>query len=792
MKNKLFYLLFCTVIYSAYTQNSISSISGKVTSTKGEVLYGVTVLLENTNKGVATNEKGNYTINNIPSGYYNLLFSYVGFISKTIQIRLDEGQQLIQNVSLDESITEINQVTVKGVSQTEKVRQQPFAVNAISTKSLSNMSADIQGVLNTVEGVRIRKEGGLGSNAIFSLYGFSGNQIKFFKDGIPMDNFGSSLSLNTIAVNSIDRIEVYNGVVPVALGTDALGGAINIITKQNKNYFDASYTYGSFNTHRASVNGSYTNINTGFTVRGNINFNHSDNNYKVFADIKDVYGNILNSQWVKRFHDKYTSGAVNIETGFVNKSYADQLLLGITVSKDDNQIQTGSTMSTVYGGILREGETAISTLKYKKNDLFTEGLDAHFRAAYNNIKTNNLDALTGIRYNWLGEAMETGTNEGEQGERNDETLTDSEFTTQFNLGYELNSKHTFAFNHAYQYFKRKTFDVFDPDKIQNQFPKSLNKNVLGVSYSYNPNNKWNTTFFGKSYFLNVRTSKQYDFGTSDSRIDAFKNNTDAFGYGVATSYFILENLQLKASYEHTYRMPTATEIFGDNLFVTANPELGPEQSDNFNVNARVNFETGKDQDLQIEGSFIYRNAKDLIYQKVTIASPMTNYENLSEVRTIGYAGNIKYSLGNFLRLGANLTFQDITDQANYVYSDYAGQQVNYQKGFRIPNTPYFFGNANLALSFKNVVLSDTNLTLSYFGNYTHEYFLSWAEYGSKDTKKIIPEQFAHDIAFTYSLKNGIYNITLECRNLTDKMLFDQYKLQKPGRAFYVKFRYAFN
>lgn len=57
-----------------------------------------------------------------------------------------------------------------------------------------------------------------------------------------------------------ERIEVYKGVVPISLGGDALGGAVNIVTKQNmRKYIDASYSIGSFNTHKASFSGRFAN-----------------------------------------------------------------------------------------------------------------------------------------------------------------------------------------------------------------------------------------------------------------------------------------------------------------------------------------------------------------------------------------------------------------------------------------------------------------------------------------------------------------------------------------------------
>ena len=66
-----------------------------------------------------------------------------------------------------------------------------------------------------------------------------------------------------------ERVEVYKGVLPVNLGADALGGAVNIVSRRDANYLDATYSFGSFNTHKVSVNGAYTHLKTGFTVRAN-------------------------------------------------------------------------------------------------------------------------------------------------------------------------------------------------------------------------------------------------------------------------------------------------------------------------------------------------------------------------------------------------------------------------------------------------------------------------------------------------------------------------------------------
>src|SRR5690606_27999865 len=124
--------------------------------------------------------------------------------------------------------------------------------------------------------------------------------------GIPMDHFGSSFQINNIPINIAERIEVYKGVVPIWLGSDALGGAINIITgDRHRNYVDVSYSYGSFNTHRTVVNAAITN-KKGLTAQLSAYQNYSDNDYKVTVEPSDVYtGAYAPNTVLRRFHDVY-------------------------------------------------------------------------------------------------------------------------------------------------------------------------------------------------------------------------------------------------------------------------------------------------------------------------------------------------------------------------------------------------------------------------------------------------------------------------------------------------------
>ena len=103
------------------------------------------------------------------------------------------------------------------------------------------------------------------------------------------------------------RVEVYKGVVPVELGGDALGGAINIITDNSRRTrVNASYSFGSFNTHKTNAYAEHT-TKSGFYVSLNAYQNYSDNDYKVNIDHYTKFGETGNSVVyedleVRRFH----------------------------------------------------------------------------------------------------------------------------------------------------------------------------------------------------------------------------------------------------------------------------------------------------------------------------------------------------------------------------------------------------------------------------------------------------------------------------------------------------------
>ena len=83
------------------------------------------------------------------------------------------------------------------------------------------------------------------------------------------------------------------------------------------------------------------------------------------------------------------------------------------------------------------------------------------------------------------------------------------------------------------------------------------------------------------------------------------------------------------------------------------------------------------------------------------------------------------------------------------------------------------------------------LTVSYDNQYLHSFTYYSSRIGSNKGDYVVPDQFSHNISFSYSLQKGRYNVSLECRNFTDEKLYDNFSLQKPVGLFMVKLRVCF-
>lgn len=761
-------------------------VSGKVLSLDGEPIDYATVFLKGTEYLSSTNEKGLYHIN-APEGKYTIVFSSAGFEKREMQVDIKAGERTRLNVKL-KSATQLAEVIVVG-NQLSKVKNSAFNATAVNTQELVNTTKTLSEALSKAPGMKIRESGGVGSDMAVTMDGFSGKHVKVFIDGVPQEGVGSSFGLNNIPVNFADRIEVYRGVVPVGFGSDAIGGVINIVTpkRQRRWFVDASYSYGSFNTHKSYVNFGQTTKN-GLKYEINAFQNYSDNNYWVDSPVEDFETGAINRrkpEHVRRFNDTYHNEAVIAKVGFVSKPWADRLLVGLNYSHMYKEVQTGVRQEIVYGKKHRHGHSLMPSLEYSKHDLLTEGLDVSFYANYSRNNTTNVDTSS-VKYNWRGEKAPLNS-PGEQSYQLSKSINNN-WSTTFTAGYRLGRKHLFTVNDVFNSFNRSNEDMLTTPPSKDEFSKQTSKNIAGISYRYMPDARLNFSVFGKQYHQYVSgpmaTSSAQDVYRMTSR------TTDCFGYGAAGTWFMPFGLQLKASYEKACRLPTIEEMFGDEDLEVGDMSLRPETSHNVNLNLSYNAVFGSNT-VYVEAGFIYRDTRDYIQRNILALSggkSAATYVNYGKVDTKGFSVSARYSFSRWLSLGGNFTQMNVRDNMPTAQGSSAAN-LSYRE--RMPNLPYMFADSDVNFYWHGLGRKNNVLTVTYDNQYTHKFCYYTANIGSANSDYTVPDQFAHNLTVSYGIHNGRYNLSFECRNFTNARLYDNFSLQKAGRAFYGKVRIYF-
>lgn len=753
---------------------------------EGTVPYA-TVGVEGHTLGTYAGDNGLYELE-LPEGRYMLVVTAVGYETFRKEIVVSGTHTVECNVELEISSAMLNDLVVtESASGVSRLRRSAYNVVALDTEDYLNTAKSLSDIIAKSPGVRLRESGGVGSDMNLMLDGFSGKHVKVFIDGVPQEGGGKFFGLNNIPVSFAERVEVYRGVVPVQFSTDAMGGVVNIITRKRRAGWNADFSYscGSFGTHRSTLGFSRV-FSNGMLVEINAFQNYSDNNYKVNAPVEDfATGSIEKKRLhsVERFNDTYHNEAVVLKAGVTGKKWADRLVLGVTFSNMYKDIQTGVRQEIVYGAKHRKGRSLMPVLEYSKRDLLLKGLDLAVTASYSSDITVNVDTSS-CKYNWLRETKVLNS-AGEQSLQHTRSRNGN-LSAAATLDYRPGRSHTHLLTLHYQFnaFRRSSSSLL-PGGAQDPIAKATGKNVAGLSYRLMPSDSWNITAFGKYYSVNV-SGPVATTGNSDEYV-RHSRSMDELGYGVAGTYFILPSLQAKLSYERACRLPSIEEMFGDEDLEMGEMGLRPENSHNVNLNISYSGSFGQ-HGIYAEGGLVFRDTRDYIQRNIVDLSggkAAATYVNYGKVLTKGYNVTLCYTLGKWLSLKGNFTDMKVLDNMK---SAIGSSAPNLGYGEKMPNLPSMFADAEAVFYWHGLFGKGTLLSLTYEGQYVQEFSYYSARIGANKGDYMVPSQLSHSLALACSLASGRYSVALECRNITDERLYDNFSLQKPGRSFYAKVR----
>ena len=672
------------VLPVAIEKNTDANVYGHVINkSSGEHLPFVTIQLKGTTIVTTTDHTGHYFLKNLPEGTFTVVVKMVGYKTqeKKVAIKHDATQEL--NFALASDDVDLDEVVVSANRNETQRRLAPNLVNVIGGKlfDITQSSCLAQG-LNFQPGVRTEDNCQNCGFTQVRINGLDGHYSQILVDSRPVfSSLNGVYGLEQIPANMIDRVEVVRGGGSALFGASAIGGTINIITKEPiRNSASFGHTFMS-----QGGSNSFDNVTT-----GNVSLVTDDNKAGIYA-----YGQTRTRQGYDYDGDGFTElPELNNQTFGLN-SYL--------------RLSPYSKLSLQYHGIheFRRGGNKLDQAPHEANiaeqaehNIQGGGLTYNF---YSPDEKNRLSAYfsfqTTARKSYYGGIGE-GTNE-------DIETAENAYGTTRNFTYVAGTQYVHSFDKL----------LFMPSDL-----------TLGAEYSYDgikdvilgyDRNFKQDVRIGSFFFQNEWKNKQWSF-LLGGRLDKH-NLVDhvIFSPRANLRFNPTENVNLRITYAGGFRAPQAFDedlhvgvVGGERLVTVLAKNLKEERSNSFSVSADLYHKFGNVQtNLLIEGFYTDLNnvfALRQLDQPDAQGNTVQERYNAYGAKVLGLNIEGKAMFTRWFSLQAGLTLQQSHYDEAIAWNDEVPEQ-KYKKMMRTPNTYGYF-----TASFTPV----KRFTASVTGNYT--------------------------------------------------------------------------
>ena len=726
------------------TKNTDANVYGHVKDAKtGEHLPYVLVQLKGTTIATTTDKTGHYFLKNLPEGTFVVEAKYLGYASqsKTINVKHDTSKEL--NFSLSPSDMNLDEVVVSANRNETKRRLAPNLVNVIGGKlfDITQSTCLAQG-LNFQPGVRTEDDCQNCGFTQVRINGLDGHYSQILVDSRPVfSSLNGVYGLEQIPANMVDRVEVVRGGGSALFGASAIGGTINIITKEPiRNSASFGHTFMS----QGGAN-SFDNVTT-----GNVSLVTDDNKAGVYA-----YGQTRTRQGYD--HDGYTELPELKSQTFGLNSYL--------------RLSPFSKLSLQYHGIheFRRGGNKLDLIAHVAN--VTEQVEHNIQGGgltydfFSPDEKNRLSAYfsfqTTARKSYYG-----GIGEGTE---EDIEAAEKAYGTTHDLTYVAGTQYVHSFGKL----------LFMPSDLtlgaEYNFD-GLKDVILGYDRHFKQDVR-----IGSFFFQNEWKNKQWSF-LLGGRLDKH-NLMDhvIFSPRANLRFNPTENVNLRLTYAGGFRAPQAFDedlhvgvVGGERLVTVLADNLKEERSNSFSLSADLYHKFGSVQtNLLIEGFYTDLNnvfALRQLDQPDAQGNTVQERYNAYGAKVLGLNIEAKAMFTRWFTLQAGITLQQSHYDEAIAWNDEVPEQ-KYKKIMRTPNTYGYF-----TATFTPVKRFTASLTGNYTGSMLvgHSAGSGVEEPVAVNTPKFmeVNMKLAYDFPvckyLTLQVNGGIQNITNAYQNDFDK------------------------
>lgn len=717
--------------------NTDANIFGHVKDARtGEHVPFVVIKVKGTTIVTTTDNTGHFYLKNLPEGTFGIEARYLGYSSQTINVTIKKEKSQEVNFTLNPNDTDIDEVVVSANRNETKRSLAPNLVNVIGSKVFDiTQSTCLAKGLNFQPGVRTEDDCQNCGFTQVRINGLDGHYSQILVNSRPVfSSLNGVYGLEQIPANMIDRVEVVRGGGSALFGASAIGGTINIITKEPL-HNSATFAHNFMSQGGAN---SFDNVTT-----GNVSLVTNDNKASVY-----VYGQTCTRQGYDYDGDGYTElPELNNQTFGLNSFL---------------RLNPYSKLSLQYHGIheFRRGGNKLNQAPHEANiaeqvehNIQGGGLTYDF---YSPNEKNRLSAYfsfqTTARKSYYG-----GIGEGTE---EDKETAEKAYGTTRNFTYVVGSQYVYSFDKL----------LFMPSDLtlggEYNFD-GLKDFIIGYDRHFKQDVR-----IGSFFFQNEWKNKQWSFLVG-GRLDKH-NLVDhiIFSPRANLRFNPTENVNLRVTYAGGFRAPQAFDedlhvgvVGGERLVTTLAKNLKEERSNSFSVSADLYHRFGNVQtNLLIEGFYTDLNnvfALRQLSQPDAQGNTVQERYNAYGAKVFGVNIEGKATFTRWFSLQAGVTLQ----QSHYNEAIAWNDEVPEQKFKKMMRTPDVYGY--FTASFTPI----KRFTASVTGNYTGSMLVGHAAGSGVDEPVAVNTpnfmevnmKLAYDFAIykyiTLQINGGIQNIT---------------------------------
>ena len=664
--------------------NTDANVFGHVKDAQtGEHVPFVVIKVKGTTIVTTTDNTGHFFLKNLPEGTLGIEARYLGYSSQTINVTIKNNKSQEVNFTLNPSDTDIDEVVVSANRNETKRSMAPNLVNVIGSKVFDiTQSTCLAKGLNFQPGVRTEDDCQNCGFTQVRINGLDGHYSQILVNSRPVfSSLNGVYGLEHIPANMIDRVEVVRGGGSALFGASAIGGTINIITKEPL-HNSASFAHNFMSQGGAN---SFDNVTT-----GNVSLVTNDNKAGVYA-----YGQTRTRQGYDYDGDGYTElPELNNQTFGLNSFL---------------RLNPYSKLSLQYHGIheFRRGGNKLNQAPHEAN--IAEQVEHNIQGGgltYDFYSPNEKDRLSAY-FSFQTTARKSYYGGIGEGTEEDKETAEKAYGTTHNFTYVAGTQYVHSFDKL----------LFMPSDLtlggEYNFD-GLKDFIIGYDRHFKQN-----VCIGSFFFQNEWKNKQWSFLVG-GRLDKH-NLVDhiIFSPRANLRFNPTENVNLRITYAGGFRAPQAFDedlhvgvVGGERLVTTLAKNLKEERSNSFSVSADLYHRFGNVQtNLLIEGFYTDLNnvfALRQLSQPDAQGNTVQERYNAYGAKVLGLNIEGKATFTRWFSLQAGVTLQ----QSHYNEAIAWNDEVPEQKFKKMMRTPNIYGY--FTASFTPI----KRLTASVTGNYT--------------------------------------------------------------------------